>query len=228
MRTFLLPRSDYRIEDTWHVSGLQATGSNDIVVEDVLVPAYRTHKLIDGYRCASPGNADNPNPLFKLPFGQVFVRSVSTTIIGICQGMLDAYVQIIKDRISRASGQKAIDDPLAQRVCADAAATIDECSLVLRRNFDEMTARVNAGESISVERRVKYRYDSSRCVERCLAMVDAMFTAAAGSALRLDSPLQRYFQDAHVARAHHANNPMGPNNNYGRVLLGQKNTDFFI
>jgi 3-hydroxy-9,10-secoandrosta-1,3,5(10)-triene-9,17-dione monooxygenase len=33
MRTFLLPRSDYRIEDTWHVFGLQGTGSQDIVVE---------------------------------------------------------------------------------------------------------------------------------------------------------------------------------------------------
>lgn len=29
---FLLPRSDYRIIDTWHVSGLKATGSHDIVV----------------------------------------------------------------------------------------------------------------------------------------------------------------------------------------------------
>ena len=91
-----------------------------------------------------------------------------------------------------------------------------------------MMAQVNAGDPIPVDRRVKYRYDSSRCVERCLAMVDAMFTAAAGSAIRLDSPLQRYFQDAHVARAHYANNPLGPGKNYGAVQLGLKNKDFFI
>ncbi len=228
MRTFLLPRCDYRIEDTWHVSGLQATGSNDIVVEDALVPAYRTHKLIDGFRCENAGNAVNPAPVFRLPFGQVFVRSVSTTILGIGQGMLDAYTQTMRERCSRANGDKGFEDPIAQRICADTAATIDECRLVLERNFQEMMARVNAGESIPVERRVKYRNDSSRCVERCLSMIDAMFTAAAGSAIRLDSPLQRYFQDGHAARAHYANNPIGPGQNYGRVQLGLKNTDFFI
>ena len=55
-----------------------------------------------------------------------------------------------------------------------------------------------------------------------------MSAAAAGSALRLDSPLQRYFQDAHAARAHYANNPLSPGANYGRVQLGLKGTDFFI
>ena len=34
MRTFLLPRSDYAIdEDAWHVFGLQGTGSHDIIVD---------------------------------------------------------------------------------------------------------------------------------------------------------------------------------------------------
>ena len=41
-RTFLLPASDYRIEDTWQAMGLQGTGSNDVVVEDMFVPEYRT------------------------------------------------------------------------------------------------------------------------------------------------------------------------------------------
>ncbi|MDX1506417.1 MAG: acyl-CoA dehydrogenase family protein, partial [Spongiibacter sp.] len=33
-RTFLLPKSDYRIIDTWQSMGLEGTGSNDILVED--------------------------------------------------------------------------------------------------------------------------------------------------------------------------------------------------
>ena len=37
MRTFLLPRSDYRIERNWDVFGLQGTGSQDIVVERAFV-----------------------------------------------------------------------------------------------------------------------------------------------------------------------------------------------
>lgn len=71
MRTFLLPRSDYTIDDNWHVAGLKGTGSKDIVVENAFVPEHRTHKLIDGYKRQSPGNAVNQAPLYKLPFGQI-------------------------------------------------------------------------------------------------------------------------------------------------------------
>ena len=48
-RTFLIPREDYDIEDTWQVMGLQGTGSNDIVVKNAFVPDYRTHKKMAGF-----------------------------------------------------------------------------------------------------------------------------------------------------------------------------------
>ena len=69
MRTFLVPRSDYRIDDNWHVAGLSGTGSKDIVVEGAFVPEHRTHRFIDGFKLQSPGHAVNPAPLYRLPFG---------------------------------------------------------------------------------------------------------------------------------------------------------------
>ena len=44
MRTFLVPRADYRIDDNWHVMGLKGTGSKDVVIEDAFVPEHRTHR----------------------------------------------------------------------------------------------------------------------------------------------------------------------------------------
>src|SRR6185369_12537477 len=40
-RMMLFPAADVRIVDTWTVSGLRGTGSHDMTVEDVLVPAER-------------------------------------------------------------------------------------------------------------------------------------------------------------------------------------------
>src|SRR5450432_237526 len=37
-RTFLLPASDYTIDDVWDTVGLRGTGSNDIIVDGVFVP----------------------------------------------------------------------------------------------------------------------------------------------------------------------------------------------
>jgi len=228
MRTFLLPRSDYKIDDTWHVAGLKATGSKDIVVDDVFVPEHHTHKLIDGFFRKSPGNAVNTAPLFKLPFGQIFVRSVSTSAIGCAQGALDAYNSVAAKRIAAGDGAKVAEDPTAQVVAAEASALIDECKLVLRRNFDVLMNAARTGADMPVAERVRFRYDSSRAVAKCVEAVDGLFTASGGRAIFLNSPLLRYFMDVHAARAHYANNPDKPGRNFGGVQLSLKNTDFFI
>ena len=41
-RMFLVPVSDYSVVDTWQVIGLAGTGSKDVELADVFVPAYRT------------------------------------------------------------------------------------------------------------------------------------------------------------------------------------------
>jgi 3-hydroxy-9,10-secoandrosta-1,3,5(10)-triene-9,17-dione monooxygenase len=228
MRTFLVPREEYRIDDNWHTAGLRATGSKDIVVENAFVPEHRTHRLIDGFRLKSPGNEVNPAPLYRLPFGQIFVRSVSTTAIGIAQGALDVFRDAAKRRIAAGDGSKVAEEPTTQLVCARAEAALDEVRLVLHRNFAELMSLAHAERPMPLERRLRFRYDSSRAVERCVEVVDELFTASGGRAIFLDSPIQRYFQDIHAARAHYANNPEKPGRNWGAVQLDLKNTDFFV
>src|SRR5690606_39060148 len=82
MRTLLLPRSDYQIVDNWYVSGLKASGSKDIEVNGAIVPEHRMHKFSDGFKQSSPGNEVNTSPVYRYPFGQIHVRSVSTPALG--------------------------------------------------------------------------------------------------------------------------------------------------
>ena len=45
-RTWMLvPRPDFEIVDTWFVSGLRGTGSNDILVNDAFVPSHRAMNM---------------------------------------------------------------------------------------------------------------------------------------------------------------------------------------
>jgi 3-hydroxy-9,10-secoandrosta-1,3,5(10)-triene-9,17-dione monooxygenase len=228
MRTFLLPRSDYRIDDNWHVAGLKGTGSKDVVVENAFVPEHRTHRLIDGFKRQSPGNAANPSPLYKLPFGQIFVRSVSSSAIGAAEGALAAFLGVAAKRVAAGDGAKVSEDPATQAVAARAAMLVDEARVVLHRNMDEMMAAVRAGQDITVDRRVRFRHDSAMAVVKSVEAVDLLFTASGGRAIFLDSPLLRYFLDVHAARAHYANNPEKPARNFGGVQLGAKTVDYFI
>jgi len=227
MRTFLVPRSDYRIEDTWHVLGLKATGSQDVVVEDAFVPEYRTHKAMDGFLQNSPGNEVNPEPLYRLPFGQIFARSVSTASIGGAQGALTAFVETCRGRVT-SHGSRTAEDPVVQGVVAEAQDTIDGLKLVLKRNFSRMMECLNEGREIPMEERLRYRYQSAVVPQRCMEVGDRLLTCLGGRGLFTSNRIQRYALDLKAARAHVANQPDGFARNWGGVSLGMENSDFFL
>jgi len=228
MRTFLLPRRDYRIEDNWQVIGLRGTGSKDIVVDGAFVPEHRTHKLVDGFRGRSPGHQINASPLYRLPFGQIFVRSVSSSCIGMAEAALEAFRSGAAKRVAAGDQSKVAIDPNVQRIYAEAAAAIDEVKLVLWRNLDELMAHAQRGEQAPIARRVHFRFDSSNAADRCCKVVNTLFNAAGGRVLFLGHPLQRAWLDVNAARAHYANNPDKPARNFGGVELEVANNDFFL
>jgi 3-hydroxy-9,10-secoandrosta-1,3,5(10)-triene-9,17-dione monooxygenase len=228
MRTFLLPRSDYTIEQNWEVAGLRGTGSHDIVVSSAFVPEHRSHKMADGFRLKSPGNAGNPAPLYAIPFGLLFTRSVSTTAIGLLEGALDAYLSVARAKVSASDQTRVVEDPQSQQVCAEAKAELDAIKLVCFRSFDELMACAEAGEKPSIERRVQFRYESALAVQKSMQQIDKLLSQSGGLAIFSDAPMQPFFQSVHAARAHYANNPAKPAQNLGRVLLGLGTKDFFI
>lgn len=228
MRTFLVPKGDYALVDDWHVMGLQATGSKTVHIDECFVPEHRTHKFGDGFKQRSPGHAENTAPLFRLPFGQIFVRSVSTGAIGMAQGALDAFLDVQSKRRARGDGRKVAADPRAQQAAADAVETIDRLVITLERDFEAMMALCEAGERIPLEDRIRYRYHSARVGDECARVIDALMLASGGSAVFLQNPLQRFFRDVHTARGHYANSPDKPALNLGGTLLGGPNTDFFL
>ena len=228
MRTFLVPKSDYTLIDDWHTSGLKATGSKTVTIDDCFVPEYRTHKMSDGFRCISPGHAVNDSPIYKLPFGQIFTRSVATPAIGMALGANEAYKDVTSKRVGRADGQKVSMDPQSQAVCAVATLAVDEARTMLHRDYEEIMSYAKSGEPIPMETRVRWRYNSSVATTKSVEAVDALFTTSGGGAIFLSSAINRFFQDVHAARGHYANNPHKSGRNYGGVMLGMKTTDWFI
>jgi alkylation response protein AidB-like acyl-CoA dehydrogenase len=73
-RMAYLPKGSYRILDTWHVGALRGTGSHDVVVDEVFVPAERTFAFTD------PTRIDRP--LFRMPFRATMTAGCAA----ICRG----------------------------------------------------------------------------------------------------------------------------------------------
>jgi 3-hydroxy-9,10-secoandrosta-1,3,5(10)-triene-9,17-dione monooxygenase len=228
MRTFLLPKGDYTIIDTWHTFGLKATGSNDIVVEDAFIPEHRTHKASDGFLCTNPGQAANQGALFRIPWAQVFVRSISTASLGGARGALAAYAQAARSRVSTNTGKATKTDAVAQAALARAVGEIDEMDAVLHRNFDTMMALLRAGEPIPMQDRIRYRYQSATVARRCTDHVNELIRFLGGRAVFNSSPIVRYWLDLNAAQAHVANDPAGIYGSLAGTELGEDVQEVFV
>ncbi|MEC4239295.1 acyl-CoA dehydrogenase family protein [Pseudomonas sp. DSV-1] len=225
--TFLIPASDYRIEQNWDVLGLRGSGSHDIVVEDAFVPAHRLQRTNNYSIEATPGCQVNTNPMYSIPFAQVFARAVSTSALGALQGAINEFRDNAAKHIGK-HGTKTAEDPAAQAVVAEAIITVDSLKLVLMRNYGHLLALAAAGEYPDVETRLLYRYQSSHVTNVCADRVSDLLRCMAASGLYNTNPVGRYFRDLHQARGHIANNEAAYRRSYGLVQLGLPNADPFV
>ena len=222
-RTFLVPRTDYEIEDTWFVYGLQGTGSNDIVIEEpVFVPHHRTHKQMDGFNCLH----QQENPLYSIPWAQMFIRVVTTPAIGAAKQAVQLFVD--KAASSSADPTKLQGDPDITRRVTETLNDIDEVETIMYRNFDRMVELVTSGQTVPMIDRVRYRYQASIVIDRMGAAVDRLFEVAGGRSVFDGAEIQDIWRDIHIARAHVANNPTSFARNFGAMSLGAENGDVFV
>jgi 3-hydroxy-9,10-secoandrosta-1,3,5(10)-triene-9,17-dione monooxygenase len=219
--TFLVPASDYTIDDVWDTVGLRGTGSNDIVVGDVFVPRHHALSFTDVSKCRCPGHEVNSGPLYRIPFGSIFSYAITTPIIGMATGAYEAHVEYQRQRV-RASyvGQKSADDPFAQVRVAEAAGLLDVAWLALERDMTELMGYANAGERIPMPLRLRVRRDQVTGTGQAIRAVDLLFENSGGRALKLGTPIQRFWRDAHAGRVHAINDPERALTMFGRGELG--------
>jgi len=222
-RTFLLPRSDYVIEDTWDTVGLAGTGSHDIVVPGAFVPADFTLSMAETARCEGPGQAVNDGDLYRLPFHSLFTSAITTPIVGMAYGAYAEHVDAQRERVRAAYvGERAAEDPFAHVRIARASSEVDAAWALLTQNLRELQAHVARGERIPLALRLKVRRDQVVGTERAIEAIDAMFNAAGARALNRSGHLQRAWRDAHAGRVHAANDPERALRMYGALEVGQR------
>ena len=227
MGTFMIPKEDVEIIETWDTSGLKATGSHDVVVRDAFVPAYRVHTHMQGFERNSPGNAVNAGLLYRLPFGQVFLRSVSTASIGALQALLDEVIAFGSAK-KGSFGGKTAEDPFAQLAVAEAAAGIADMKNTLYANFDHLEYCAANNITPDLKDRLRFKYQSAEVASRCGTLATKLYRVAGGSALFATRNFGTIFNNIMAGGQHQANSYQSSGANFGATLLGGTNKDIFL
>jgi alkylation response protein AidB-like acyl-CoA dehydrogenase len=221
---FLMPTADCGIDDNWRTMGLAGTGSKNIVVRDVLVPAHRTVAFAELADATAPGMRGNPNPLYRQSFLAVLPITIVSPVLGMAEGALADFLAMAGVRTTRGAvagdNRRMAELTTVQLRAAEASALIDAARLLMTRDLAQALATATRGEAIGIDVRLRNRRDQAFCVRLLVQAIDALFLAAGGQGLFLEQPLQRAWRDAHAAASHISLNWDSTGSMYGQHLLG--------
>lgn len=221
----LVPKSDYTIDDNWHVLGLVGTGSKNAVLDDVFIPAHRTLTLADALSGRPPGAEINKGDLFKVPFFAAISICLCAPALGMVQGALEDYVEGTRERKTRGAAlstpQAMGDYPTIQLRVADAASGIDAAKLLVLRDCSDIMDTVAAGGELTEAQRARNKGDLGYAVKLAKHSIDLLFESAGGQGLFNHNRLQRAWRDVHAASKHISLTWDAVGTLHGRVMLGR-------
>lgn len=193
-RLALFPAGDVDVIDTWFVSGLRGTGSNDIAVSRLEVPASHTASLAERPREAGP--------LYAFPVFGLLALGIAGVCLGIARAAIDELRQLATEKTPTRSRRRLAERPAVQSEVARAVASVAAARALVFETVDRAWATAQAGDGVPVDERTRLRLAATHATRACAEAVDRMYDAGGGSSIYATSPLQRRFRDVHAATQH--------------------------
>jgi 3-hydroxy-9,10-secoandrosta-1,3,5(10)-triene-9,17-dione monooxygenase len=217
MLWLLLPRADCEVVDTWFAAGLRGSGSKDVVVRDVLVPAHRT---VDPSRAGDSERTGwelHERLSYGVPLRAFTGWALAAPVIGMAQGVLDEFTA----RARHGSGPgRSADSVALQLRLAEASAEVDAARTLHRAAIREMLDRAAQGRPFPPLDRARYLRDRAFVAKLCVQAVNRLFEASGARAIMDSEPIQRLYRDVHAASHHAALGWDVPAEQFGRQALG--------
>ena len=195
LRAAMFSPDEIVIEDTWDVSGLSGTGSHHFHVEDLIVPAARTFVPLVDPPCVDA-------TIVRIPTPALFALGIASVAIGTARGALDEVIRIARERVPLLDHEPVAANPHFHYGLAAADTDVRAARALLTEVASQAWLTATRGERFSLEQRARLRAAAVWSTERAVAAVEVAYRSGGGSAVYLDSSLQRRLRDIHALTQH--------------------------
>lgn len=212
-----LPADEVTLEDTWHVDGMCATGSHDMLIEDRFVPAERTVDIAAMLNGTAEGARLHDGPLYRTPMAPILSLAASLPVLGAARGAVRRFAEQLDSRVepfTRTPQSTRVD---RQQLLGRADLEVRTAEALMRRVLAEVMDRRATADQAT---RVGWTASLTHAVGICRQAVDALGEAAGASAHRLDNPIQRIRRDVNTMACHTVFDLGEHHRSHGAALLG--------
>ena len=194
---FALPRAQVTVEDTWFVNGMQGTGSNDVLIEDVFIPDGRMlsfQQMIEG---KTPGGQFHSNPLYRTPMLPMLGLAAAMPAVGQARNCVRLFKEKLMERKAQA-GARRVGTSSYMRL-ARAEVQVEQIYLMLRSLVDDVMTKRDSAERLD---RTRWATQLAIAVEQSKAVINNLADAAGASAHFQSNALGRAARDVGFVGAH--------------------------
>jgi len=217
LRLFALPKSDVEVPDTWHVDGMCATGSHDIVIREQFVREERSVSFLEMLGGTAPGSRLHAGPLYRTPMIPILALAASMPAVGQARAAVRGFRERMQERVLYGTGTRQAEKPAAQMRLARAAIDARQAEDLLRSVVADVMAR---RDTATPEDRTRWVASLAHAVDCSKQVIGRVAEASGASAHHLGHALQRAKRDVDTLSTHTIFDLDGRLETYGRTLLG--------
>lgn len=217
IRFFALPKSEVKVEDTWDIAGMCATGSHDMVISDVLVPEERSVSILDMTLGQAPGSRLYDGPLYRTPMIPILLMAASMPLIGHAREVVRRFREKLTGHTRMLSPQKQSEKASSQMRLARVTAEVRQAELLLR---DVVSDVMRLRNDAKPEDRARWSASIAHAVHQSKQVIQDVAQGSGASAQFHKDPLQRALRDVNVASCHIAFDLDAQRELHGRIMLG--------
>jgi alkylation response protein AidB-like acyl-CoA dehydrogenase len=198
------------------VSGLVGTGSHDVVIDEVFVPAAYTCAFGPGM---TPQSTYYQSLLYRYPLYVSFALPIGAVALGIAQGAVDVCMELAQAKRPAGTTVLLQERAMFQVRLAEAVALVRSARAWLHATVQQAWEALQASGEVSFAARADILLAAANATRSAATAVDIVYTAAGATANYRHSPLQRALRDVHAATQHMGTAPQ-QFESAGRMLLG--------
>lgn len=211
----LVPSSEVRLDDTWHVTGMRGTGSNTWAADELFVPE---HRLLSMSSVGDLGGMQGESPL---PFAPLATLMLVGPLLGLGQAALSVVsADASKKAMHHTVFARQSDSVGVQVQVAEAALALQTARLHAYQAADTLDEAVAEERTLTYEDRAQIRAASGYAAQQVLTAIHELVNVHGAASFAETSPVQRYWRDANTAARHAGLNAVVGYEVLGKVLLG--------